>query len=74
LAERIEMLIEHLKLSVQYKGERRGVMEFRKYYSGYLRGFPDVAKFRSELMKFNEIEPIIEKLGKYFAVTSEKLV
>jgi tRNA-dihydrouridine synthase B len=70
--ERINILIEHMKLSVQHKGERRGVMEFRKYYSGYLRSFPDVAKFRAELMKFNEIEPIIEKLDKYSSLISEK--
>jgi tRNA-dihydrouridine synthase B len=72
--ERINILIEHMKLSVQHKGERRGVMEFRKYYSGYLRGFPDVAKFRAELMKFNEIEAILEKLEKYSSLISEKSV
>ncbi|MDP2207827.1 MAG: tRNA dihydrouridine synthase DusB [Bacteroidota bacterium] len=65
LAERIEMLIEHLKLSVQYKGERGGVIEFRKYYSGYLRSFPDVAKLRAELMKYDKVEPIATELGKY---------
>jgi tRNA-dihydrouridine synthase B len=74
IPERIDILIEHLKLSVYHKGERRGVMEFRKYYSGYLRDFPEVSKFRAELMKFNEIEPILEKLENYSRLISEKSV
>lgn len=62
IQKRIETLIEHLKLSVQFKGERGGVIEFRKYYTGYLRNAPDVAKLRNELMKYTEVEPIIERL------------
>ncbi|MDI6803722.1 MAG: tRNA dihydrouridine synthase DusB [Bacteroidota bacterium] len=69
IEKRIETLIEHLKLSVQFKGERTGVIEFRKYYTGYLRNAPDVAKLRNELMKFTEVEPIVEKLKSYSAVT-----
>lgn len=65
IEDRIKLLTEHLKLSIQFKGERGGVIEFRKYYSGYLRSFPDVAKLRAELMKYYEIEPIIDALGKY---------
>jgi tRNA-dihydrouridine synthase B len=69
--ERIRMLIEHLQLSVENKGERRGVVEFRKYYSGYLRNVPDISKLRSKLMKFNEIRPISETLESYLEKFSE---
>ncbi len=65
IEKRIETLTEHLKLSAQFKGERTGVIEFRKYYTGYLRNSPDVAKLRNELMKFTEVEQIIEELQKY---------
>ncbi len=65
IENRIETLIEHLKLSVQFKGERTGVIEFRKYYTGYLRNAPGVARLRNDLMKFSEIKPIVEKLQKY---------
>lgn len=57
-----EILLEHLKLSVEHKGERRGVLEFRKHYSGYLRELPGVAKLRSELMQYVELQPIIDRL------------
>lgn len=60
--ERFNLCIEHLEKSVELKGEKYGVLEFRKHYSGYLRDLPDVSKFRLELMQFTEIEPIKEKL------------
>lgn len=62
LKERIDTMIKHLKLSVIYKGERRGVIEFRKYYSGYLRSFPNAAKIRNELMKLTRLNEVLEKL------------
>ncbi len=62
LAERVDVLIRHYRLSVEYKGERRGVIEMRKHLSGYLKGLPHIAKFRNELMQFDRLEPIIEKL------------
>lgn len=63
--EKIDVCLEHLRLSVELKGEKYGVLEFRKHYSGYLKNLRDVSKFRLELMKFTEFEPIREKLLKY---------
>jgi len=65
LEERINVCIEHLKLSVEFKGAHDGVVTFRKYYAGYLRGLPHVAQLRSELMQMAEIDPIIERLHKF---------
>lgn len=58
LAERIDLCIELLKASSEFKGERRGVIEMRKYYSGYLRGVANASKLRNHLMQFTEIAPI----------------
>ncbi len=63
--ERVALSIEHLKLSVEYKGERSGVLEMRKHYSGYMRGLPNAAKLRSELMTYTTADPIIERLLKF---------
>lgn len=62
LTERIEVLKKHYKLSVEYKGERKGVIEMRKHLSGYLKDLPHIAKFRLELMQYEKLDPIIEKL------------
>ena len=63
--ERVELLREHLRLSVEFKGERAGVIELRKHYSGFLRGLPHVSKIRMELMQFTEAGPILEHLTRF---------
>ncbi|MFI5253578.1 MAG: tRNA dihydrouridine synthase DusB [Bacteroidota bacterium] len=63
--DRVETLREHLRLSVELKGERLGVIEFRKYYSGYLCKYPGVAKLRMELMQYREMQPILDHIRKY---------
>lgn len=65
LRERIELCIEHLKLSVQYKGPKWGVITFRKHYAGYFRGIPNIAKLRAELMEIVELDKIIEHLNQF---------
>lgn len=64
-SEQLKTLFDHLKLSIKYKGERQGIIEFRKYYSGYLRNLPGVAKLRAELMMFTEMQPIIDQITCY---------
>ncbi len=65
LLDRIQLLIEHLRLSVQYKGERKGVIEFRKHYSGYLHSYPGINKLRIEMMQFTELKPVIDHLESF---------
>ena len=65
IEERVALCVEHLKLSVEYKGERTGVLEMRKHYSGYLRGLPNIAKLRAELMTYSTVEPIVERLARF---------
>jgi len=70
LEERVALLRDHLRLSVEYKGERVGVIELRKHYSGFLRGMPHVSKIRNELMQFTESEPIFEHLTRFLELYS----
>lgn len=65
LREKIELCIEHLKLAVQFKGMRHGVIPFRKHYAGYLNGIPHVASLRKELMQLVDLESIIERLNQF---------
>jgi len=65
LMEKVEICIEHLKLSVQNKGVRDGIIPFRKYYAGYLRGLPNIAKLREELMRLVHLEDIINRLYQF---------
>jgi tRNA-dihydrouridine synthase B len=65
IEERVDLLREHLRLSVEFKGERAGVIEMRKHYAGFLRGMPNVSRIRMELMQFTEAEPILEHLTRF---------
>jgi len=70
IEERVALLREHLHLSVDFKGERAGVIELRKHYSGFLRGLPRVSKIRMELMQFTEAQPILDHLTKFLSLYS----
>ncbi|HOZ48742.1 MAG TPA: tRNA dihydrouridine synthase DusB [Candidatus Hydrogenedentes bacterium] len=62
LAERVDLCIEHLKATVEHKGEFKAVLEHRKRYAGYLKGVRNIAKLRASLMEFVEVEPIVARL------------
>jgi tRNA-dihydrouridine synthase B len=68
LQERVDLLKEHLRLAVMYKGERTGVIELRKHYAGFLRGMPHVSRIRMELMQFTEAAPILDHLSRWLAL------
>jgi tRNA-dihydrouridine synthase B len=64
-AECIDVCLRHLKAAVAYKGEQRGTTSFRKYYSGYLKGLPWIAKLRAELMDYVEVARIEDRLRRF---------
>ncbi|HOD12601.1 MAG TPA: tRNA dihydrouridine synthase DusB [Candidatus Omnitrophota bacterium] len=65
MQERIDLCIEHLRLSVQFKGKRTGVADFRKHYAGYLSGFPFIARLRAGLIALNDSDEIIRQLTNF---------
>ena len=68
------MCIEHLKLNVQYKGEKYGVVTFRKHYVGYLKGLPNITPVRTELMQYVEMEQVIHCLNRYMGTVPSELL
>lgn len=52
LGEVRAIMVEHLGLLVEWIGERRGVKEFRKFTSWYLKGFPVGPELRRSLNQF----------------------
>lgn len=72
-SERIELLLQHLRLSVEFKGERKGVVEFRKHYSGYLKAMPGNAKVRQELMQFVDLNSIVDRISRYLQMIESGL-
>ncbi len=65
IEERFRVLTEHLLLSTECKGERKGVIEFRKHYSGYLKGLYGASKVRQEMMQYLDLEQAVQRLHRY---------
>jgi len=71
LAERIEAVIQHLQKSIIWKGEKLGVLEMRRHYTNYFRGYPGIKQFRSKLVTTGEPEKIFSILEEIRAHYSE---
>lgn len=65
IEKRIKVCLRHLYLSLGVKGERRAILEFRKYYSGYLKGFYNASQIRMQLMSILEYQAVEDLLLKY---------
>ncbi len=63
--KKIEICLEHLREAILVKGERRAVVEHRKFYSGYLRELPNVSYVRSDLMNYFTYEHVEERMLRY---------
>ncbi len=50
VAERVQLAKRHLDLSLQYKGQPRGIYEMRRHLSCYFRGLPDFKQTRMKLV------------------------
>jgi tRNA-dihydrouridine synthase B len=58
IEERVEAIRQHLYRSVEWKGNTLGILEMRRHYSNYLRGFPYIKEFRNQLVQKNSLEEI----------------
>lgn len=56
--EIIAVAKEHLALSVAEKGEHLGVIEMRKHFIGYLKGFSEAKRRRNEILSLSEKDAI----------------
>jgi tRNA-dihydrouridine synthase B len=63
--ERIDFCIKHLKLNIEAKGDH-GLLEFRKHYSGYLRGMFSAREIRQKLVVSNNFDEIVVFLNEYY--------
>ncbi len=62
---KIKCCLRHLKLAIDIKGEKRAVLDHRKFYSGYLKGLYGASKVRSDLMQFSDYDGVEEALINY---------
>lgn len=63
--KRIKTALRHLQIAIEIKGERRAVIEHRKFYSGYLKGLHHSSRIRNELMNYTDYTSVENCLMKY---------
>ena len=60
-----EMILKHLEMLVEYKGEYTAIREMRKQIAWYIKGMPNAANIRNEI---NKIEDLKELKRRIFAL------
>lgn len=62
LSDRVDAATEHLKRSIEWKGERVGVMEMRRHYANYFKGIPHFKETRTKLVTLDQPKDLFEVL------------
>lgn len=62
VSERVNVCRTHLIRSMSWKGNTLGILEMRRHYSNYFKGFPNIKHFRDLLVTLNTFEEINEVL------------
>ena len=61
----------HLQKSVDWKGERLGILEMRRHYARYFKGIPDIKEYRLKFVttdSFEEINALLDEVLEKFGV------
>lgn len=56
------MILKHLKMLVEYKGEYTAIREMRKQIAWYIKGMPNATIIRNEINKIEDLEELKQKI------------
>lgn len=62
MADRIEAARNHLTWSMDWKGERVGIVEMRRHYTNYFKGIPNFKEHRLKLVTLESAESLFKTL------------
>src|SRR5699024_9878478 len=58
MTERVEAARRHLRTSIDWKGEKLGVLETRRHYSQYFKGIPGFKPYRVKMVTSDDAEDV----------------
>ncbi len=73
VSERVEAARQHLLQSIAWKGDRVGVVEMRRHYTNYFRGFENIKTYRQQLVTTYEKDELLSILNEIEDVYSNIL-
>jgi nifR3 family TIM-barrel protein len=62
VSDRVEAARNHLKWSMEWKGERLGIVEMRRHYTNYFKGIASFKEFRTKLVTLDFPEELFRTL------------
>ncbi len=62
MADRIEAARNHLTWSMDWKGERVGIVEMRRHYTNYFKGIPNFKEHRLRLVTLDSADTLFKTL------------
>lgn len=65
LAERMAMILRHLQMLIDFKGEIVAVKEMRRHAGAYLKGMPMAAEYRRRINALNTYEEFYQLISEY---------
>ena len=69
IEQRLEAVRQHAEWSMEWKGERLGLIEMRQHYSNYFRGIPHFKDFRRkflEVFTLEEMDVVIAEAADFY--------
>ena len=71
--ERVETAIMHLEKSLEWKGEKQGLLEMRTHYSNYFKGLPNFKDIRMKLVTSYSIDEVYSLLNQVREMYAEPI-
>lgn len=65
VADRVDVAMKHLEMSVKWKGETLGIAEMKRHYTNYFKGIAHFKEYRMKLVTsfdLNEIQETLETI------------
>ena len=63
LKDKVKIVKEHLKFSVEWKGHRLGVVEMRRHYANYFKGIENFKPIRMQLVTTDSYDELVTILN-----------
>jgi nifR3 family TIM-barrel protein len=70
--ERVEAARQHLLHSISWKGEKLGILEMRRHYTNYFKGFENIKEYRSRLVVLDEpheVHAVLDEIRERYSAT-----
>ncbi len=74
IKERTDVCRMHLLKSIEWKGERLGILEMRRHYANYFKGITNFKSIRTQLVTMDNLTEILETLQNISLLDNKVLI